>query len=464
LLVSPATRTELVLGKFLTIWVFSAATALVNLGSMALTASGLGSQLSGDSFHPGILLWAVVLLMPLSAFFSAIALAVGAYARSTKEGQYYLMPLFLATMPLIFVTLLPGVELNPFYSMVPVTGVALLLQALTSVGTPDAKLWLYFIPVLLPMVLYSWLALRWAIGQFNREDVLFREAERLDLNLWVRHLFRAKEALPSVGQALCCFLLVLALRWLSFSVGTGWSLLVRTGISHLAFVITPPLIMAVMLTTRPLDGLGLHRLSLWAWPATVLLALVCMPPLAGLATFIIQQFPGLEALLYQYHPLTLELRALRDEPITSGMRMGYFLVLVVLPALSEELAFRGFILQGLRQHLSTGRAILLSGFLFAVYQMNVFQLVPHLLFGMILGILVVRTGSVLPGMLFHLVYNTLLLGPVIFPEALGWLASANLRSPPTLVNLVVLTTCAVVATGILLTMTRSGPQEKGGSG
>jgi len=30
------------------------------------------------------------------------------YARSTKEGQYYLMPLFLLTMPLIFLTLGAG--------------------------------------------------------------------------------------------------------------------------------------------------------------------------------------------------------------------------------------------------------------------------------------------------------------------------------------------------------------------
>ena len=91
----------------------------------------------GASFQPLALLWGVVLLLPLSAFFSAVCLAVGAYARSSKEGQYYLMPLFLVTMPLIFLTLAPGVELNPFYSMVPVTGVALLLQKLMAAATPD---------------------------------------------------------------------------------------------------------------------------------------------------------------------------------------------------------------------------------------------------------------------------------------------------------------------------------------
>ncbi len=161
LLISPASREEIVWGKFLTIWVFSAATALLNLLSMGITTWQFGSLLTTDaSFRPAALFWAVALLLPLSAFFSAICLAVGAYARSTKEGQYYLMPLFLVTMPLIFLTLAPGVELNPFYSMVPVTGVALLLQKLMAVEPPNSDLWGYFVPVLAPMVVYSWLALR----------------------------------------------------------------------------------------------------------------------------------------------------------------------------------------------------------------------------------------------------------------------------------------------------------------
>ena len=103
---------------------------------------------------------------------------------------------------LIFLTLVPGVQLNPFYSMVPVTGVALLLQKLMASHGPDRSLYLYFIPVLAPMIVYSWLALRWAIGQFQREEVLFREAERLDIGLWLRRLFRDKEPLPSAGEAL----------------------------------------------------------------------------------------------------------------------------------------------------------------------------------------------------------------------------------------------------------------------
>src|SRR5262245_22979215 len=131
LLISPAGREEIVWGKFLTIWVFSASTALLNLVSMGVTMWLFGGVLTKEAAPgPDALFWCVLLLLPLSAFFSALCLAMGAYARSSKEGQYYLMPLFLVTMPLVFLTLAPRVELNPLYSLVPVTGVALLLRRL----------------------------------------------------------------------------------------------------------------------------------------------------------------------------------------------------------------------------------------------------------------------------------------------------------------------------------------------
>src|SRR5262249_16166136 len=163
--------------KFLAIWVLSGATALLNLASMGMTSAQFSAMLPHDVLSAAAIFWCVLLVLPLSAFFSAVSLAIGAYARSSKEGQYYLMPLFLVTTPLIVLTFAPGVELNPFYSLVPVTGVALLMQRLMTAplhGLP----WLYFLPVLAPMALYSWLALRWAIEQFKREEVLFREAER----------------------------------------------------------------------------------------------------------------------------------------------------------------------------------------------------------------------------------------------------------------------------------------------
>jgi sodium transport system permease protein len=412
LLISPASRDEIVWGKFLTIWIFSAATALLNLASIGITTWRGGGLIPSGALGIQGLAWCVLLVLPLSAFFSALCLSVGAYARSSKEGQYYLMPLFLVTMPLVFLTLAPGVELNPFYSLVPVTGVALLMQRLMTT-TIDKVPWLYFGPVVAPIMLYSWLALRWAIEQFRREEVLFREAERLDVRLWLKRVFREKDPLPSTGQALFCFMLIMALRWIFFSGPSENSLLVRTAIAYLAFAAAPPLFMSLILTTRPMLGLRLRRPSAAALGMACLLAGLMLPPLAALTNYILAQFPMLKQLLTERNPLVEDLMtASRSE---DSQWWSYLLVLGVIPALFEELAFRGFILTGLQRRLSPWSAVLISSAFFAIYHMNVFQAAPAFVMGAVLGTLTLWSRSIFPAMVFHLLYNTLLISPALVP-------------------------------------------------
>jgi sodium transport system permease protein len=460
LLISPAGREEIVWGKFLTIWVFSAATALLNLLSMGVTAWQFGRHLPLGGVDAGAMVWGVVLLLPLSAFFSAVSLAVGAYARSTKEGQYYLMPLFMITMPLMFLTLAPGVELNAFYSMVPVTGVALLLQRLMAVGVPGQAEWAYFIPVLAPMVLYSWLALRWAIDQFQREEVLFREAERLELGLWLRRLWRDKQALPSAGEAVFCFGAIFGLQWLSLSLGGAGALvqgdlrgyLNHEAVRYLAFVVTPPLLMAVLLTRRPLQGLALRLPRWWSWPAAAVLAVLLLPPVVGLTVAITEMNPGLKQAILSGAAAVAQGEVRRQ--FAAADRWQVLVVMGLLPAVCEELAFRGFLLSGLLCRFRPWKAMLLCSFLFALYQMNVFQFVPHFVLGLVLALLVWRTGSVGPAVLFHLVWNLVLLLPVLYPGAFGdipWLPSVGGVSTTALL---VMLGCVVLAVPLLVLLGR----------
>jgi sodium transport system permease protein len=405
LLITPAGREEIVMGKFLTIWIFSAGTAVVNLLSMGLTTLFFATAMPEGLLPIGGILWCLLLSLPQTALFSAISLAIGAYARSSKEGQYYLMPLFLVTMPLIFLTLAPGVELNAFYSLVPVTGVALLMQRLMLATSLAQVPWLYFVPVLGPIALYSWLALRWAIEQFQREEVLFREAERWDWRLWLRRLFRDKEPLPNTAQALFCFGLILALRWLSLGLGRHVSPEVQAVIVWLAFVGAPPLFMALVLNTLPRVALFLR------WPPwrelglALLLALLLLPPLALLAqlVYVPQQ-------VQDPHPLGRMLRLLHmpETELGGSLALG-FLAYALVPAVCEEIAFRGFILTGLHRRFRPRNAVLVSALLFALYHLNVFLFLPAFALGVVLGLLTLRSRSLLPAVLFHFLHNGLLL-------------------------------------------------------
>src|SRR5262249_30246445 len=176
--------------------------------------------------------------------------------------------------------------------------------------------------------------------------------------LWLRHLLRDKEALPSSGQAFFCFALLMVLQWVSLGFGNQLPLSVHAGIRQLAFVAAPVVLMAVLLTTKPRHGLALRWPSLKAWGLSVVLAVLLLPPLAEVSYRIINEVPDIKKLLIENHPLADALESVRARD--TATRLRYFLALAVLPALCEELAFRGFILTGLRTRFRPWTAILLS--------------------------------------------------------------------------------------------------------
>lgn len=416
LLISPASRAEIVLGKFFTVFLASVLTALLNLLSMGLTgmqiarnlASGGAAAGAAAATHkvaliaapsPTTAFWIVILLIPLAAFFSAVCLALAVLAKSMKEGQYYMTPLYVITLPLIFLTLAPEIEINLFYSLVPVTGVSLLLRSLIQGDYEIA--WRYFLPVLIPTVCYGALALRWAVDQFQREDVLFREAERLDLRIWLRHLLRDKEPLPTGGEALLCFVLMLALAWFMIQYLAIWGFASTTAglaAAQVAFILTPPLAMALLLTSAPRRTLRLY------WPAGKYLAIG-----AGLALSLNPLVNELRPIVDNLFPMSREVKHALEQLMMNVPNLPTALLLfAVIPAVCEEVAFRGYILSGLERGHAPWAAIVMSAVLFGFMHvlMSLFQqLFNATLLGLVLGLLAVRSRSLLPGIVFHLLNN-----------------------------------------------------------
>ncbi len=308
LLISPASRSEIVMGKFLTVMLASVLTALLNLVSMGLTGLRMAQQVGTLAPSPSrraagaaavtlaaptlqAAVWMIVLLIPLAAFFGAVCLALAVLARSMKEGQYYMTPLYLVSMPLIFLSLAPEIELNLFYSLVPITGVALLLRALI-LGSYDVA-FRYFLPVLLPMLVYAAVALRWAIDQFQREDVLFREAERFSLSTWLRHLYRDREPTPTGSQALLCFALILTSSWflmMYLGENRGGPDLGDVVLGQL-FIVIPPMLMAVFLTSSPSRTLRLAWPRPRYWLMAIALAFTLNPLVNELQPIVERLFP-----------------------------------------------------------------------------------------------------------------------------------------------------------------------------
>lgn len=79
--------------------------------------------------------------------------------------------------------------------------------------------------------------------------------------------------------------------------------------------------------------------------------------------------------------------------------------LALSPAICEELLFRGVLLRASRAVMSVSRAVLLNGLLFGLFHLDIYRFFPTMLLGIVLAVIVIRSGSIYPSMLFHFLNN-----------------------------------------------------------
>ncbi len=412
LLCSPATRSEIVIGKLITVALFSSITALLNLASLGLTGLSVLHSLPGLVLpsHYSIL-WLVISLIPISALFSALCIALAALARSSKEGQYYLMPLLLIVMPLVMLPMSPGVELNLGNSLIPVTGIVLLLRSLMEGNYLST---LQYLPVVFGVTAVACaLAIRWAVDQFNSESVLFRESERIDIGVWLRHLLRDKEDTPSVAGAVFCGVIILTARfYMNFAAAPPDNfrqVAISILATQLAVILTPTLLMAIVMTKNVRKTLLCNPPSFQSLFAALCLAITLHPAMIWLQTVVGKLYPISENAMGVLGKMQ---QIFNDAPI------GWLIfVISFVPAVCEELAFRGFVLSGFRHVGYKWRAIAFSAFFFGVTHGIVQQSLIACIVGVVIGFIAVQSGSIFPCMLYHFAHNALaMLNSRITPE------------------------------------------------
>jgi hypothetical protein len=86
-----------------------------------------------------------------------------------------------------------------------------------------------------------------------------------------------------------------------------------------------------------------------------------------------------------------------------------FLLISVMPAIFEELAFRGVIQSSLERVLNARDAWLIQAALFSVIHLSPLMFPSHFLMGLCFGYMRRRSRSIYPGMLLHAGWNALVL-------------------------------------------------------
>lgn len=183
----------------------------------------------------------------------------------------------------------------------------------------------------------------------------------------------------------------------------AFSYIKPTGDINLAYLASPVAILLVTLAFLSLDkgekksasGLALPKRRFWLY---TLLALAAMFfGLSGLNDYFIAFLKT-----FGYKPSVVEL-----PPLTPLNALYVGFAVCLLPAVSEEIAFRGIMVNSLGGACKLWVSLLL-GALFSLYHLNPAQTLYQFAVGFIFTLLAVTSQSVLPAMALHFINNALI--------------------------------------------------------
>ena len=440
LLTVPVPPGVIVTGKFLAVAVVGITAAALNLGSLLLTfQTGLFRLGDPAALQVGITPWTLLVMalaiLPLSVLFGALFLGIAVRARSFKEAQNTLTPVYMAALLPALLPLLPGIDLTPLLAAVPVAGTTLLIRDALAGGVDPVE----GVVAVGSSMLWAWLGLRVAAGAFGSEGVVFGVAPAsgdpddewspegggpnagggsapggsLDGGAHDPAPGGAPSRPPvPLPRQVAFFIAGVAVL---FFYGSRLlpGVLGESGIlvAQVLFLLLPS-ILFLRAGGFPLgSALALRRPSGRDMTAGLMIILGGLPVawvLAWLQGFVIplpREFMEAMAEL---------LRA--DEP---GRLLWLLLLVAVTPAICEEVVFRGVLLQGTRR-LGATTAILLNAAVFGAFHLSfetVYRFLPTFWLGLLLATVAWHTRSLWVVMVMHGVNN----GIVVLLAALPWL-------------------------------------------
>jgi uncharacterized protein len=125
-----------------------------------------------------------------------------------------------------------------------------------------------------------------------------------------------------------------------------------------------------------------------------------------LAIATVIQFVLLGAVFYLLEETGIPFERITDEMQRHDYALWQLLALYSLvPAVVEEVAFRGIIFDRLRRVLGEREGWLVQAALFSVLHLSPVIFPTHFAMGLIFGWLRMRTGSLIPGMILHAAWN-----------------------------------------------------------
>lgn len=184
------------------------------------------------------------------------------------------------------------------------------------------------------------------------------------------------------------------------------------GISSTMIFIVPPLVLYGLTRYQPLQAIGFRRVSnAWLLLIGVALMFVSLPMTGKFMAWneamnFGPAFEKLEQWLRMLEDTAADLTEKMLQVHTFGGLLFNLLVIALIPAIGEELTFRGLLQQSLMRGCKNAHvAILLTAAIFSFIHFQFYGFLPRMFLGILLGYMFYYSGSLWTSILMHFINN-----------------------------------------------------------
>ena len=199
---------------------------------------------------------------------------------------------------------------------------------------------------------------------------------------------------PNLKSAMYLYVVVFISLLLLASWLQAWNFEYGMILTQVVFILLPALWYWRRYQVDQVAFARLHPLKARFVPAIILLSasmwLFNMVLAAGLVGALID---------FGFEPLVV-----LEPPQTLQQYLIYIIIIVVFAGICEEVFFRGTIMPAMEGH-GLIPAIVFSSFLFALFHGSFLSLVSTFILGMVIAVIVIKTGSLWGGILYHMLNN-----------------------------------------------------------
>lgn len=445
LLTLPVTNFQMIMSKYIAVSLFACVTAVLSLASLGVSVvflinsamEGADGELVGIDFSM-ILGWMPVLFLVMivtALLITAFSMIFCVFAKSFKEANNYITPVMLIVMFASMVGMLPSAELNYKTALIPIVNVSLLIKQIMAQQMNLALAGLTIGINFCYSVLIVWILAK----MYDSENILFTDGFQ-SFKLFEKRSDIKKGTVPKTGDLV---LSVVVLLLLSLYLGIAVSAKSVFG----GTVVTQVLI------------LGMPLLLVWYMKSDVKTLFSLKVPkvknvVGGFVLYI-----GVYALMLivSYVLTTIFPQSTENIQMTYEIMMEQpfllvVLVMAIMPAIGEELYFRGLIFGSLRHRYKIIWAIVVSSLIFGAFHLSLVKILPTGMLGACFAYVTYISGSIYIGMFLHFFNNLWSTFSMKYPEQMENVLPILVKTDFSAQDIILLLIVGIVCTilGILI--------------